>query len=116
VRRVARWSTAIAVVVLAVLGVGVLAAGATTVSAVSAVALAAQQYSHECHSTPLLDAEHSAASPVRSSAEEPHIVEPALSPSVVRSARMSSPPPGSLPPGLATLSRATHADLQVFRI
>lgn len=113
-RRVARWSTAIAVVVLTVLGVGVLAAGATTTPA--ATAIAAQQYSHECHSTPLLDAEHSAASPVRSSAEEPHLVEPALSPSVVRSVRMSSPPPGSLPPGLATVSRAIHAELQVFRI
>ena len=114
-RRVARWSAAIAVVVLSVLAAGVLAAGAGS-GAGPGVAVAAGETHHECHGAPLQDVEHSAASPARSAVPEAQDIVSTALPVCVFPA-VSSPPasvtPARVPPAD---SRISVADLQVFRI
>ena len=114
-RRVARWSAAIAVVVLSVLAVGVLTSG-SGLAAGPSVAVAAGESPHECHGAPLQDVEHAAASPVRGAGPQaPDVVSTAL-PVCVLPAVSSPPAPVALARVLPADSRVSTADLQVFRI
>ncbi|SFO45347.1 hypothetical protein SAMN05216207_10619 [Pseudonocardia ammonioxydans] len=114
-RRVARWSAAIAVVVLSVLAAGVLTTG-SGIAAGTAVAVAAGESHHECHGAPLQDVEHSAASPGRSAVSGAQDVVSTALPVCVLPA-VSGPPtpvaPARVPPAD---SRVSTAELQVFRI
>jgi hypothetical protein len=115
VRRVARWSAAIAVVVLSVLAAGLLTTGAG-IAAGPADAVAAGESSHECHGAPLQDVEHSAASSARGAGPEVQDVVSTALPVCVLPA-VSNPPapvaPTRVPPAD---SRVSTTDLQVFRI
>lgn len=115
VRRVARWSVAIAVVVLSVLAAGVVTAG-SGIAAAPSVAVATGESHHECHGAPLQDVEHSAASPARSAVSEAQDVVATALPVSVLPAVSSPPAPVALARVLPAGPRVSTADLQVFRI
>lgn len=114
-RRVARWSAVIAVVMLSVLAAGVLGAG-PGVTPGSSIAVAAGEGPHECHGAPLQDIEHSAASPARVAVPEAQDGAATAHPVCVLPTVWS--PPVSLASARvpAADSRVSTADLQVFRI
>ncbi|GEC23969.1 MULTISPECIES: hypothetical protein [Pseudonocardia] len=114
-RRIARWSTAIAVVVLTVLAAGVLAAGPGFAEAPVA-AVAAGEHSHECHGAPLQDVHHSAATPVRGADAELPLVAPGPILGCLLPAPVRTPERGASDPAPVVGSRVSNADLQVFRI
>jgi hypothetical protein len=114
VRRIARWTSAIAVAVLTVLTVGVLCAGGATAG--EPPAPVGQESSHGCHGAPLQDIEHAAASPVRLADDGTSASTVDLTVLCVRTvpaAVVRPAVPDDTPPAPA---RVSTADLQVFRI
>lgn len=115
-RRVARWSSAIALAVLAVLATGLVTAGASTAPVAPAASFAAGEQRHECHGAPLLDTDHAAASPARGATADASFVVPGPTATCVRPVPVSPPGPGETDPAPLRDSGSTLADLQVFRI
>lgn len=114
-RRVARWSAAIAVVVLSVLAAGVLTTG-SGIAAGPVAAVDASESPHDCHGAPLQDVEHSASSTARGAGTEAQDVAPTALPVCVLSA-VSSPQVPAAPARVPRAGlRVSTADLQVFRL
>lgn len=115
-RRIARWSAAIAVALLTVLAAGLLAGGSAAAAEGPATA-ASGEHSHECHGAPLQDVEHGAAAPARPADDAPGVPALALAVRCVRTepVTVTGPPvrPHETPPAP---THASTADLQVFRI
>lgn len=116
VRPIARWSAAIAVVVLSVLAAGVVGGG-PAVAAAGPVTVAAGEQPHECHGAPLQDLEHAVAGPVRLADDAGPVATPGtlavLCPNAVIAAAGAGAAPDRAPPAPG---RITASDLQVFRI